>query len=64
MSQNAKKPSMLFPKKGNPAVRVGPVAFRLHLTMGLALKRYLKKLEKIKHIRLTNYLGLNAKSIT
>jgi hypothetical protein len=31
-----KKPGRLSSLKGNPAVRLGPVAFRPHLAMGLA----------------------------
>jgi hypothetical protein len=31
-----KKPGALFHKKGNPAVRMGPVAFRPRLSTGLA----------------------------
>jgi hypothetical protein len=32
-----KKPGALSLEKGNPAILLGPVAFRPHLAMGLAL---------------------------
>ena len=34
-----KKAELHFPKKGNPAIRLGPVVFRPHLTMSLALQQ-------------------------